>query len=125
MKNIQIKKKKTPFLKNPIVLLILFVLLVFFVLGVVDLFFRMQDTIKNKKISENQLKTLEDRKSKLIEDIDALNSEKGKEKVFRENYGYANEGEGVIFIVANQELNSENITQNTSFLEKIKNFFSF
>lgn len=125
MKNIQIKKKKTSFLKNPLVLLMLFVLLIFFIIGVFDLFFRMQDTLKNKKISENKLQNLEERKDKLIEDIEALSSDKGKEKVFRENYGYASEGEGVIFIVENKEIATENTVEKQNLWSKIKDLLNF
>lgn len=59
----------------------------------------MNDTIKNKKIAEDKVYELEQRKEKLLSDIENLNTDKGKEKVFRENFGLGKEGEGMIVVV--------------------------
>ncbi len=124
MVNFQSKKKKNNFLKHPLVLFILLFLLILFIIGVFNLYSKMNDTLKNKEIAENKLKNLEERKEKLLLDIENLSSDKGKEKVFRENYGYGSEGEGVIVIVDDNK-NIENTEENSSFWLKIKTFFGF
>lgn len=124
MVNFQSKKKKNNFLKHPLVLFVLLFLLILFIIGVFNLYSKMNDTLKNKEIAENKLKNLEERKEKLLLDIENLSSDKGKEKVFRENYGYGSEGEGVIVIVDDNK-NIENTEENSSFWLKIKTFFGF
>ena len=124
MQKIQIKKRKSSFIKHPIFLGFLFVFLIIFIVGVFNLFFKMQDTVRNKQISENRLKNLEERKAKLLNDIDNLSSDKGKERVFRENYGYAAPGEGVILIVPDKEIDTLQ-EEKSSFWLKIKGFFTW
>ena len=59
----------------------------------------MQETEKNKKIAEDKVTTLEQQKEKLSADINDLSTTEGKEKLFRENFGLAKDGEDMIVIV--------------------------
>lgn len=124
MQKIQSKRKSKNFTRNPIVLIIFFTFLVFFGVGIVNLLGKLKDTNKNKEIALNKLNNLEERRKQLLIDIENLNSEKGKEKVFRENYGYGKEGEGVISIVQDKE-NDTNEDKKPSFWAKIRSFFSW
>lgn len=102
MRNFQQKKQKKPFrriLESWPFLFLFVVALIFFASGVLSFLIKMNDTIKNKKIAEDKVYELEQRKEKLISDIDNLNTDKGKEKVFRENFGLGKEGEGMIVVV--------------------------
>jgi cell division protein FtsB len=125
MRNFQGKKTKRRFFHSWFVLFILLVFLVFFIYGVATLFNKMQETSKNKKIAEERLLLLENRKQKLILDIDELNNDKGKERVFREDYGLAREGEGVVVIIDDKNNNIEEIEpENKGFFNKVKDFLS-
>lgn len=126
MVNFQGKKNKRHFLHSVPALLLLSVVLVFFAYGVITLFGKMRETSKNKKISEERLVTLENRKEKLERDIDELSHDKGKERIFREDYGLALPGEGVVVIVDEQNPNIEEIPpKNKGFWESVKVFFGF
>lgn len=59
----------------------------------------MQETAKNKKIAEENVVSLEQREKALSSEINNLNTEQGKEKLFRENFGLAKDGEDMIVIV--------------------------
>jgi len=125
MRNFQGKKNNRKFWHSWPMLLMLFVLLVFFMYGVVTLFGKMIETSKNKKIAEEKLENLEQRKEKLLVDIEELSNDKGKERIFRENYGFALEGEGVIVIVDEKLNDTEEIQpKNKGFFNKVKNFLS-
>jgi cell division protein FtsB len=126
MKNFQGRKNKRHFLNSWFILLLFSVILIFFVYGVITLFGKMRETSKNKKISEERLANLEDRKKKLEKDIDELSHDKGKERIFREDYGLARAGEGVVVIVDEKNLNIEEVEpKNQGFFGSIKVFFGF
>jgi cell division protein FtsB len=125
MGNFQGQKNKRKFWHTWPILLILFLFLVFFIYGVVTLFGKMMETSKNKKIAEEKLENLERRKEKLLVDIEELSNDKGKERIFRENYGFAREGEGVVVIVDEKLNDTEEIEpKNKGFFNKIKSFLS-
>ena len=83
----------------------------------------MRETSKNKKIAENKIVELKQQKEKLLSDINSLNTDEGKEKIFRENFGLAKEGEDVIVVV--EDKNSSRIEENVSsgFFSFLKNLF--
>lgn len=124
MNNFQVKNKKIKFIHSVPFLLFLFVILIIFVVGVFSLFFKMQETNRNKQNAQNKLHELEERKGKLLLDIEGLTTTKGQEKLYRENYGFAREGEGVVVIVDNQDDKiQENINKNKGFLDNFLNIF--
>lgn len=102
MRDFQQKDRRRPFrriLESWPFLFLFVIILVFFISGVFSFLIKMNDTIKNKKIAEDKVYELKKRKDQLIVDIDNLNTDKGKEKVFRENFGLGKEGEGMIVVV--------------------------
>lgn len=126
MKNFQDRDKKGKrIFKSIPFLFIMFVFLIFFAIGVFSLFDKMKDTLKNKNIAKEKLENLENRKNKLLLDISNLNTEKGKEKVFRENYGLGKDGEKVIVIVDEKEVANvkEENALNKDFFSKIIDLF--
>lgn len=123
MNNIQVKNKKRKLIHKVSFLFFGFILLIIFIVGVFSLFFKMQDTIENKQLAEQKLKSLEERKDKLLLDIDGLTTEKGKEKIFRENYGFAREGEGIVVIVEDKNKTIVNEPTKRSFKTRFLDLF--
>lgn len=82
----------------------------------------MQGTAENKKIVENQITTLEQQKQKLTSDINNLNTDQGKEEIFRENFGLAKQGEGEIVILDNNTP-SPSPAPSSGFWGFLKNLF--
>jgi cell division protein FtsB len=87
------------FLESWPVLGILAMLVFFIGWGVLGLLKGLEDTSKYKSIAERKVQELEERKLRLTADISNLETDAGKEKIFRENYGLAKEGEGVVVVV--------------------------
>ena len=86
-------------MQSKAVLALLGVFILLFAWSVFGFWNKMQDTEKNKKIAEDKVASLEQQKEKLTSDINSLKTDQGKEKVFRENYGLAKEGEDEIVVV--------------------------
>lgn len=81
------------------VLIFLFIILLFFALGVIRFTVKMLETAKNRKIAEIKTLNLTQAKIKLTNDIENLKTEKGIEENIREKFGLAKEGEGLIVVV--------------------------
>src|SRR6185369_1185261 len=78
---------------------VLGVFILIFAWNILGFWNKMRETSRNEKIAAQKVADLQQQKEKLSSDIDSLKTEEGKEKVFRENYGLAKEGEGVIIVV--------------------------
>ncbi|MEK7459761.1 MAG: septum formation initiator family protein [Patescibacteria group bacterium] len=124
MENFQEKKGSLRILKSWPVLIFLSILILFFGFGVFQFMNENKETTKNRIIAEEKVKELEDRKDKLLFDIDNLNTDEGKERVFRENFGLAKEGENLI-VVLDEKNNTEEvkIVPQKGFLNFLKNWF--
>jgi len=81
------------------VLLLLLGLVFFFAFGIADFWSKLKDTKENKVTAETELAELKDRKGKLEADIELMATPEGKERIFREDFGLAKEGEGVIVVL--------------------------
>ena len=86
---------------------ILFVVLVVFAVSVIGFAKRSLESNENLKVSEKKIQELKARKDGLEKDITELNTDFGKEKVFRENYGLGKPGEGVVVVIDNPILTEE------------------
>ena len=104
MRNFQRKQIWRDVIESKPVLILLGVGILVFAWSVFGLWNKMEDTTKNKKIVENQITSLEQQKEKLTSDINSLNTDEGKEKVFRENFGLAKAGENEIVILDDTNL---------------------
>ena len=104
--------------------LILFgILILIFAWNILGFWNKMQQTEKNKKIVENQITALEQQKEKLSTDINSLNTDQGKEKVFRENFGLAKDGENEIVILDDNTLPPSPGATSSGFWGFLKNLF--
>jgi cell division protein FtsB len=118
MRNFQQKKVWGNILQSKLVLIALGILVLFFAWSVLGFWNKMRETEKNKNIAEAKIVTLRQQKEKLSADISSLNTDEGKEKIFRENYGLAKEGEGVIVVV-------EDKSQSTTPIQASSGLWSF
>ena len=124
MRNFKEKKSFYSTLQSTPFLIFFSIVIIFFVWNLLGFVGKMQDTIKNRKIAEEKIKELEKTKQDLSTDIANLQTEKGAEESIREKFGYAKEGEGMILIVEDKELNQNNKEQNTGgFIFWFKNLF--
>lgn len=117
-----VQKKSKNFLDSKFFLIILIFLVIFLFYIIVDLYQKMLISIENKEVAENNIIQLEKRKQQLSFDLENINSEKGKEKIFRENFGLAKTGEKVITILEDSNSSNEDDIKNNIFL-RIKNIF--
>lgn len=106
------------------VLVLLTIILIAFVWNIVNLTIKLEDTYKNKKIEQEKISDLENRKAKLSTDIDKLNTDKGKEEAIRENFGMVKEGEQVIVVVDDKnQTTDEPKKEDKGFFVWFKNLF--
>lgn len=105
-------------------LIFLTVLILTFAWGVMNFMFKMQETERNKSIAEEKLFELEKRKEKLEMDISLLSTDKGKEKIFREDFSMGREGEGLIVVVEEKKDVPKEEVEKIRFFSTVKIFFS-
>ena len=86
-------------MESPLALIVLGIIILIFSWSVIRFWGKMAETRKNKEIAEAKTETLREQKGALRADIEKLETDRGKEEFFRENYGLAKEGEEVIIIV--------------------------
>ena len=124
MRKFQEKNKFKNFMRSKPVLVLLTIILIAFVWNIVNLTIKLEDTYKNKKIEQEKISDLENRKAKLSTDIDKLNTDKGKEEAIRENFGMVKEGEQVIVVVDDKNQTAdEPKSENKGFFSFFKNLF--
>lgn len=84
----------------------------------------MRETGRNKEAILEEVLALREQKDKLQNDIENLETTEGKERFFRENFGLAKEGEGVIVVVEEEEpLEEKKTSYYSSFFLFLKNLF--
>lgn len=83
----------------------------------------MVETGKNKKIVEDKIIALQQQKEKLSSDISNLQTDQGKEKIFRENFGLAKNGEDMIVIVEDKNPPVAPQPAASGFFSFLKNLF--
>jgi len=111
----QNRKWKNVFESWP-VLLCLGILLLFLMWVVIGFLSKMQTTRENRRIAESKVLELRDKKEKLSSDIENLKTDAGKEQIFRENFGLAKEGEGLIVVVDDKNASKVEEEKHKSFL---------
>jgi competence protein ComGC len=99
MINFQRKRVWRNIVQSKPVLILLGVLILFFVWNILGFWNKMEETGKNKKMVEDKVAALKQQKEKLSSDINSLKTDQGKEKLFRESFGLAKEGEDMIVVV--------------------------
>jgi hypothetical protein len=104
-------------------LIFLGIIILLFSWSVFSFWNKMQGTEKDKKIVEDKISALEQQKDKLTSDINSLNTDQGKERVFRENFGLAKTGESEIVILDDNTTPAVPPTQSPGFWGFLKNLF--
>jgi hypothetical protein len=99
MRNLQPKKIWMNIAQSKPVLFVFFIVLLFFMWNIWRFWNKMGETAENREIAENKVIDLKNQKEKLISDIESLETEEGKERFFRENFGLVKEGEEVIIVI--------------------------
>ncbi|OGI63675.1 hypothetical protein A2914_03005 [Candidatus Nomurabacteria bacterium RIFCSPLOWO2_01_FULL_41_21] len=123
MRNFQQKDRFWRILESWPILIILSVLVFLFAFGIINFLGKMRETAHNKRVVEAEVLELETRKEKLQNDIENLRTDEGKEKIFREDYGLAKEGEGVIVVVEEEGGKDESQNNKKGFWVFLKNLF--
>jgi cell division protein FtsB len=104
----------------------LFVLLIIFLFvahGAWGLYQKKRDVNNDLSMTEERLNESLKQKEIVQQKIDRLDTKVGTEEVLRENYSLAREGEKVIFLLEDNEVEVE-VVEEPGFFERIGNFFS-
>lgn len=123
MRNFQQKRVWRNIMQSKPVLILLGILILFFAWSVLGLWNKMGETSKNKKIAEEKVTLLEQQKENILSDINSLNTPEGKEKLFREDYSLAKEGENLIVIVEDKNPSAASAKPSSGFWSFLKNLF--
>jgi cell division protein FtsB len=124
MRNFQHQRGWRNIIESKPILIFIGILILFFAWNVFNFWNKMQETVKNRQIVEDKVTQLKQQKEKLESDIKSLNTDEGKEKLFRENFGLAKEGEGVIMII--EDKNQANVikpVESSGFFSFFRNLF--
>jgi len=124
MRNFQKKGRFSRMMQSKFFLMFLGVIILFFFFSMFSFMNKMEETIRNKKTTEDKITELEKSKSKLNSDIAKLKTEEGIEDNIRNKFGLAKEGENMILIIddKNQTEMSKD-SESTSFWSILKGWF--
>lgn len=123
MRDFQQKRRWRNILESWPVLIFFGIVLLFFAWSVIGFMLKMQVTIENRKIAENKIAELEQKKAKLSFDIDNLKTDEGKEQIFRENFGRGKEGEGLVIVLDDKNAPKDKEQESKGFFSFFKNLF--
>jgi len=112
------RKNKYSFWHSPIILVLLFCLLFFFIYSIINLIEKERETHNKKEIILSNIEDLRNREKILLRDIEKLKTEEGTEEVIRDKYKVARVGEKMVMIVEKENTESE-------IVEPLKNNYSF
>lgn len=123
MKSFQRKNGWSHIFQSKPFLILLATVILIFAWNVLSFWNKMQDTEQNRKLVEAKVAALKEQKEKLTADIESLKTDQGKERVFRENFGLAKEGENVIIVVEDKNLPAAPIKASNGFWSFFANLF--
>ena len=124
MRKFQEKRNWRDIVQSRPILILLGIIVIAFTWNVYGILARMQETVKNRKIEEDKITQLEQRKDKLTNDIANLKTEKGVEENIRDKFGLVKEGEGMIVVVDDKDQASAiKATPSGGFWSFLKNIF--
>jgi cell division protein FtsB len=125
MRNFERKTAWKNIIESKPVLIFLSILILVFAWSVFRFWNKMEETGKNRKVIEDKITELREKREKLLLDIDNLNTEEGKEEFFRENYGLIKEGEEMIIVVEEKKSAEEpELKPFSRFFLFFKNWFN-
>ena len=123
MRNFQQKRGLREVIHSRPILVVLGLVVLFFAWGVIGFMGKTQITRENRKIAENKLAELEEKRDKLSLEIAKLRTESGIEENIREKFGLAKEVEGLIVVVEDQSKKEVEENQSGGFFSFFKNLF--
>jgi len=123
MRNFQQKRIWRNIAQSKPFLILLGILMLFFAWSLLRFWNKMEETSQNKKAAEDKIASLQRQKEKLSSDLNSLKTDQGKEKIFRENFGLAKEGEGEIVIVEDKNPPAVPKTASSDFFSFLRNLF--
>jgi len=123
MRNFQQKRTWSNVFQSKPVLIVFGLLLLVFAWNIWGLWNKLEETANNKKIAEDKITALQQQKDKLTANINSLNTDQGKEQVFRQNFGLAKDGESEIVILDDNSAPPPSPPQSSGFFGWLKNLF--
>lgn len=93
------RSKRKRWYYHPLFLLLLFVVLIIFIRSTYSSFQKRSITQEEFEAYQQEYQELELRRQKLQENIDTLNTERGREEEYRERFNVVREGERTIRII--------------------------
>jgi len=103
MRGFQQKSKWRNIMESWPVLGLFGIIILVFAWSVVSFLSKMQTARQNRALAEAKVVELEAKKAQLSSDIEKLQTDEGKEEIFRENFGLAKAGEGLTVVVDDKE----------------------
>ncbi|MBU1558134.1 septum formation initiator family protein [Patescibacteria group bacterium] len=125
MKDFNEKRKMNNIVYSKVSIFVLLVLIFFVGKGAWGAYSDVILTKENKEIAEQQLRELEEREAKILDEILDLKTEEGQEREIRNKYRVVKEGEHMIMIVDEKNSNYLNTEEDKNFWKKTKEFFGF
>jgi cell division protein FtsB len=123
MKDYQKNKNLKSFIYSRPVIILLFLLVLIFAYGVAGFWRRMQVTTENRVLAERKIADLEQEKKRLVSDIEKLKTDDGVEDSIRSKFGLAKAGEGMIVVVDQKDVVSNEEKEPSGVWSFIKNLF--
>ncbi|MGH7249593.1 MAG: FtsB family cell division protein [Minisyncoccia bacterium] len=123
MRNFEQKKGWKNIMRSKPALIFLGAVVLFFAWSVLGFWNKMKDTGNNEKIAADKVASLEAQKQKYLSDINSLNTDAGKEKFIRENYGLAKDGEDMIVVVDDKNSTEPQKSLSAGFFSFFTNLF--
>ncbi len=100
----EFKKNNNKFYHSPVFLLVLLLLLLLLFYKVFGLIQKEKESSRNKDLLLSQIEDLKIREFKLSNEISSLETEEGVERLIRDKYQVAKEGEKMVVIVGDEDL---------------------
>jgi len=101
------KRENYRFWHSPIALIVLFLIVILFGYNLISLIKKEKETEDKKNLVIDQINDLQKRENLFTEEISNLDTEEGKERIIREKYQVAKDGEKVLVIVDEEEKNTQ------------------
>ena len=110
----EFKKNTNRFYHSPIFLFLLFLFLLLLFYKVFGLIQKERESGKNKELLLSQIEDLKRRELNLSSEISSLETDEGIEKLIREKYQVAKEGEKMVVIVGDEKSTLNEIEKRKS-----------
>lgn len=120
------KRNNYKFWHSPFALIVFFFFLLFFGYRIIDLIQTNKETIHKKELILDQIDDLKEKEVLLSDNLLRLETEEGKEEIIREKYQVTKQGEKMVIIVDDKNIESSKLEEKNShgFWNWIKRIFN-